>query len=204
MTFICPPTRKLVSSKCAPIETIQLHLKHFYTARNNDDVNLDGNVWWSTLYIFTEFTRSSGIVIRIKCRIDDGKELTCEKKDRRDRGSFYFASSWAAYANCCFFFFFPIYSRCTRVVKVPLLRFTDLMVVWKVDSLNFVEGTPPTTRTFKPDRLIILISHLNIESSHRSHLSLKCISFVEDLIVVNHATWNTNGESRVNSYFITR
>ena len=50
MTFICvssarPATRKLVSSKYAPLETIQPHLKHFSLKRNNNDVNLDGNVW---------------------------------------------------------------------------------------------------------------------------------------------------------------
>ena len=50
MTFICPPTRTLVSLKCAPLETIQLYLKTFLATRNNNDVNLDGNVV-STLYI---------------------------------------------------------------------------------------------------------------------------------------------------------
>ena len=49
MTFICvssarPATRKLVSSKYAPLETIQPHLKHFFATRDNNDVNLDGNM----------------------------------------------------------------------------------------------------------------------------------------------------------------
>ena len=46
MSSTRPLTRKLASSKRAPLETIQLYLQTFLATRNSNDVNLDGNVWW--------------------------------------------------------------------------------------------------------------------------------------------------------------
>ena len=45
MSSTRPPTRRLVSSKRAPLETIRPSFETFFATRDNNDVNLDDGMW---------------------------------------------------------------------------------------------------------------------------------------------------------------